>query len=160
MEIRPATQQDYDSVWEIFSKVIQTGDTYAFDPETPKADLQKYWFASPIQTFVAEEDHQILGTYIMKPNQVGLGNHIANCGYMVHPDARGKGIGSLLCRHSMQIAKEQGYQAMQFNIVVSTNLNAVKLWQKNGFTIIGTTPNGFRHLQLGLVDTYIMYRPL
>lgn len=160
MEIRPATQQDYDSVWEIFSKVIQTGDTYAFDPQTPKADLQKHWFTSPIQTFVAEEDHQILGTYIMKPNQVGLGNHIANCGYMVHPDARGKGIGSLLCRHSMQIAKEQGYQAMQFNIVVSTNLNAVKLWQKNGFTIIGTTPNGFRHLQLGLVDTYIMYRPL
>ena len=160
MEIRPATQQDYDSVWEIFSKVIQTGDTYAFDPQTPKADLQKHWFTSPIQTFVAEEDHQILGTYIMKPNQVGLGNHIANCGYMVHPDARGKGIGSLLCRHSMQIAKEQGYKAMQFNIVVSTNLNAVKLWQKNGFTIIGTTPNGFRHLQLGLVDTYIMYRPL
>jgi L-amino acid N-acyltransferase YncA len=160
MEIRPATLQDYDSIWEIFTTVVQSGNTYAFDPETPKTDLDKYWFGPAIQTFVACQDGKILGTYILKPNQPGLGNHVANCGYMVHPDTRGKGVGCLLCLHSLEKAKQLGYRGMQFNFVVSTNEKAVKLWQKHGFAIIGTTPKGFRHRQFGFVDTYIMYRDL
>jgi L-amino acid N-acyltransferase YncA len=160
MIIRKATESDYDHVWEIFSKVIQTGDTYVFDPETPKSDLKKHWFADYMQTYVAVENDVIVGTYIIKPNQIDLGNHIANCGYMVNPNFRGKGIGKLLCEHSLQIAKENNFKAMQFNIVVSTNENAVKLWHKFGFKIIGTTPNGFRHKKFGFVDTYIMYKEL
>lgn len=160
LKIRKATENDYNQVWEIFSKVIKTGDTYVFDPGTPKSDLQKHWFAAYMQTFVIEENGVILGTYIIKPNQIDLGNHIANCSYMVSPEAQGRGIGKLLCGHSLQIAKESGYLGIQFNIVVSTNEPAVKLWQKFGFEIIGTTPNGFRHAKLGLVDSYIMYKNL
>jgi L-amino acid N-acyltransferase YncA len=160
MEIRAASQQDYDAIWEIFSNVIQTGDTYVFDPNTPKSDLEKNWLAPSMHTFVMADGEKILGTYFLKPNQIDLGNHIANCGYMVHPDAQGKGVGKLLCQHSIETATKLGYLAIQFNIVVSTNVAAVKLWQKNGFSIIGTTPNGFRHQQLGLVDTYMMYRAL
>ena len=99
-----------------------------------------------------------MGTYVIKPNQIGLGNHVANCGYMVKSGSRGKGFGSRLCAHSIQFAKESGYVAIQFNTVVSSNEIAVNLWKKHGFSIIGTTPNGFRHPRLGLVDTYIMYR--
>jgi GNAT superfamily N-acetyltransferase len=160
MQIRKAfLDQDYDAVWEIFSRVIQSGDTYVFDPNTPKSELPKLWFAETMDTFVAtDDDETIVGTYFIKPNQLGLGNHIANCGYMVHPDHQGKGIGRLMCEHSLEYAKEKEYSGMQFNIVVSTNTSAVKLWQKCGFEIIGTSPKSFRHLQLGLVDTYIMYR--
>lgn len=109
---------------------------------------------------MAEEQGKIVGTYIIKPNHPGLGSHIANCGYMVHPDARGKGIGKKICEHSIAFARENGYRAMQFNIVVSTNEVAVALWKKLGFRIIGTTPNGFRHQKLGFVDTYTMYLEL
>jgi len=160
MIIRKATESDYDQVWEIFSKVIQTGDTYVFDPQTPKSDLKKHWFADYMQTYVAVDNDVIVGTYFIKPNQIDQGNHVANCGYMVNPNFQGKGIGKLLCEHSLQIAKENNFKAMQFNIVISTNEGAVKLWQKFGFKIIGTTPNGFRHKKLGLVDTYIMYKEL
>lgn len=162
MEIRKANKQrDYDAIWEIFSKVIQTGDTYVFDPNSPKDSLQKYWFADNMDTFVAvNEKEEIVGTYFIKPNQIGLGDHIANCGYMVNPDFQGKGTGKLLCKHSIRIAEEKGYLGIQFNIVVSTNTVAVKLWQKFGFNIIGTTPKGFRHKELGLVDTYIMFKDL
>ena len=161
MIIRTADKdKDYDQVWEIFSKVIQTGDTYVFDPQTPKSDLKKHWFADYMQTYVAVDNDVIVGTYFIKPNQIDQGNHVANCGYMVNPNFQGKGIGKLLCEHSLQIAKENNFKAMQFNIVISTNEGAVKLWQKFGFKIIGTTPNGFRHKKLGLVDTYIMYKEL
>ncbi|HXJ99579.1 MAG TPA: GNAT family N-acetyltransferase [Gelidibacter sp.] len=161
MEIRQADiQTDYEKVWEIFKNVISTGDTYVFDPETPRERLHKHWFADFMDTFVAVDNDEILGTYIIKPNQLDLGNHIANCSYMVNPKHHGRGIGKLLCGHSMNFAKAKGYLGIQFNIVVSTNEAAVKLWQKFGFDIIGTTPKGFRHRDLGFVDTYIMFKEL
>ncbi|MEP3390006.1 MAG: GNAT family N-acetyltransferase [Reichenbachiella sp.] len=160
MNIRKANLRDYDAVWNIFSAVIRTGDTYVFDPETPVEDLQKHWFANYMDTFVVEDKGKVLGTYIVKPNQPDLGSHIANASYMIHPDAQGKGIGKLLCQHSLDFAKSAGYHAIQFNIVVSTNQAAVELWKKFGFEIIGTTPDGFRHQTLGLVDTHIMYKKL
>ncbi len=160
MHIRKATKEDYEPVWEIFRDIIKTGDTYTFLPTTPKSELKKYWFADSMTTFVAEDAGKIVGTYFIKPNQIGLGNHIANCGYMINPNEQGKGIGKKLCEHSLNFAKQSGYLAMQFNIVVSTNIGAVKLWEKFGFKIIGTTPKGFRHSTLGLVDTYIMYMEL
>lgn len=162
MVIRRADiQQDYDKVWDIFSNVIKSGDTYVFDPGTPKELLSRYWFADYMDTFVAiDSDGEILGTYIIKPNQIDLGNHIANCGYMVSPKYQGRGIGKHLCEHSIAFAKGKGYLGIQFNIVVSTNTLAVTLWKKFGFEIIGTTPKGFRHKSLGFVDTYIMFKQL
>lgn len=162
MKIRPADKRnDYEEVWDIFSKVVASGDTYAFDPETPKADLERLWFADGMNTFVADDENgEVLGTYIIKPNQTGLGNHIANCGYMVKPGFDGRGIGTALCQHSISFARENGFLGMQFNFVVSTNENAVRLWQKLGFEIIGKTPRGFRHKELGLVDTFIMFKDL
>lgn len=161
MEIRRADKRtDYDQVWDIFRNVISTGDTYVFDPKTPKDSLQKYWFADSMDTFVAIDQDELVGTYMIKPNQIDLGDHIANCGYMVKPEYHGRGIGKLLCEHSINFAKQKGYVGMQFNIVVSTNESAVNLWQKFGFEIIGKTPKGFRHKTLGLVDTYIMFKDL
>ena len=160
MHIRKAIDQDRHEVWEIFTAVIQTGDTYVFAPDTPKEDLDKIWFAPYMETYILEDEGEILGTYVIKPNQIDLGSHIANGSYMVHPKAQGRGIGNLVCEHSLVEAKRFGFKAMQFNIVVSTNKVAVKLWQKHGFEIIGTISDGFNHLELGYVDAYIMFRKL
>jgi GNAT superfamily N-acetyltransferase len=111
-----------------------------------------------MKTFVAEDDGKIVGSYMIKPNQPGLGAHVANCGYMVHPAVQGKGIGYAMGLHSLDFARKNGYRALQFNIVVSTNVVAVRLWEKLGFSIIGTVPQGFHHKELGYVDTYIMHR--
>lgn len=162
MTIRRAIDKlDYEQLLEIFLRVIKTGDTYVFDPDTSADDFRKHWLASYMDTFVATDDTgTIYGTYILKANQLDLGSHIANASYMVHPDHQGKGVGRVLCNHSIEHAKNCGYRGIQFNIVVSTNTAAVALWQKCGFSIIGTTPGGFRHPQLGYVDTHIMFRSL
>lgn len=162
MTIRKADKTtDYEKVWEIFSNVVKSGDTYAYDPATKKESLQQLWFGDNMDTFVVVDEHDnVIGTYFMKPNQPGLGSHIANCGYMVHPLHHGKGIGQLLGEHSIRYGRERGYRGIQFNFVVSTNVVAVRLWQKLGFNIIGTTPLGFRHRELGFVDTYIMFMQL
>ena len=158
--IREATKKDYEAVWDIFHEVIQTEDTYVFAANTPKEDLEKHWFASYMHSFVAVENDEVIGTYILKPNQPGRGSHIANASYMVKRSARGKGIGGLLCQHSIETAKKLNFHAIQFNIVVSTNEAAVSLWKKHGFEIIGIVPEAFNHPEKGLVDALIMHKKL
>ena len=160
MKLRKATQDDIDATWEIFSQVISKGDTYVFDENTSKNDFERLWFAATMQTFVAEEDGAIVGTYFLKPNQPGRGNHIANASYIVKPGLQGKGIGQMMCEHSINVAHQLDFQAIQFNLVVSTNDRAVSLWKKNGFKIVGTIPKAFRHAREGFVDAHIMYLSL
>lgn len=158
--MRPATATDADALWNIIHAVIRTGDTYAFDPATSREDMLAFWLDPSKHTYVAESGGQIVGTFFMKDNQPGLGNHIANAGYMTAPTARGQGIGKYMGQWSLQEARRLGYQAMQFNIVVKSNTRAVQLWQDLGFRIIGEIPEAFRHQTLGLTAAYIMYQKL
>lgn len=158
--IRKATSSDADKVWEIFRLVIATGDTYVFPPDMSKKEALSHWFGPKYHTYVAEHKNEIKGTYIIKENQMGLGSHIANGSYMIHPESQGLGIGRKLGEHSIQEAQKLGFKAMQFNFVVSSNERAVALWMKLGFEIIGTIPDAFQHQTKGLVAAYIMYRKL
>ena len=156
--IRNAIDQDFEAIWDIFHNVVATGDTYAYSPDTSKKDAYDYWMPPQKKTYVATINDELVGTYFIKENQPGLGSHVANAAYMVHPEQHGKGIGLSMAEHSIDEARSQDYSAMQFNLVVSTNEPAVNLWKKMGFKIIGTTPHGFRHSSKGLIDTYILHR--
>jgi L-amino acid N-acyltransferase YncA len=156
--IRPATPQDFEKIWPFFHEIVAAGDTYTYAPDTSKEQAFQLWMTLPRQTFVAEEDGNILGSYYIKTNQSGGGEHVCNCGYMVSSLARGRGLASMMCEHSQSIAKELGYLAMQFNFVVSTNEGAVRLWTKLGFDTVGRLPKAFHHPVQGFVDALVMYK--
>ena len=156
--IREITKSDFESFWRTFSTVIQAQETYAFEPNMTLEQAFNLWCETPLKAYVFVENNVVLGTYYIKPNAMGPSSHICNCGYMVSNEARGKGIARLMCEHSQEKAIEFGFDAMQFNSVVSTNEVAVRLWEKLGFSIIGTIPKAYKHAQLGLVDSYIMYK--
>jgi L-amino acid N-acyltransferase YncA len=160
MNIRAATAEDRDAIWSIFHEVVATGDTYVFDPEMPRDEALAYWFQPGAHTYVAEEAGDVVGTYILKPNQPGLGAHVANAAFMVASAARGLGAGRMMGWHCLAEARRLGFRAIQFNYVVSTNEAAVRLWQKLGFEIVGTLPGAFRHATRGFVDVYVMFRQL
>ena len=154
-------QSDWLSVWKILEPVFRSGQTYAFSPKISESEAYRVWIETPTATYVAKDDSgNILGTYFIKPNQPSLGSHVCNCGYVVGEAARGQGIASLMCEHSQREAKRLDFRAMQFNLVVSTNKVAVRLWQKLGFQIVGTLPGAFRHSKYGFVDAFIMYKQL
>jgi GNAT superfamily N-acetyltransferase len=160
INLRPATRADDEAIWEIFRAVIATGDSFPFDPQMPREDALAYWFGPGARAYVAEHDGRVAGSYLFKPNQPGLGDHVANAAFMVSPAARGLGIGRRMGEHCLAEARRAGFLAMQFNFVISTNEPAVRLWQQLGFEIIGTLPGAFRHARLGLVDVYVMFRTL
>ena len=160
LSIRLASDTDWAAIWPLFQLVVSTGETYTIPPEVTEAEAKLYWMGKGLAVFVAELEGRLVGTYALRANQPGLGGHVANAGYMVHPEMFGQGIGSRMCEHSLGEARQRGFRAMQFNAVVSTNRRAVALWQRHGFAIIGTVPKGYRHRTLGFVDLYIMHRDL
>ena len=135
-------------------------NTYTFDPQISREDALAYWLHADADTYVAEHDRSIVGTYILKANQPGAGAHVANAAFMVDARARGLGIGRAMAEHCLAEARRFGFRAMQFNFVVSTNESALRLWRNLGFRVVGTLPGAFRHPTRGYVDVYVMYRSL
>lgn len=179
LEIRRAADEDKPGIWRIIEAVISTGDTYVFAPDSTEEEMLAYWCSPEKQTYVAVWTEQqkpksagilsdvlhgsngeIVGTFFLKANQPGLGAHVANAGYMVAPEAKGKRVGRTMAEFSLDEARRLGYRSMQFNFVVKSNEVAVKLWQNIGFEIIGEIPEAFNHARNGLTNAYIMYRKL
>ena len=158
IKILKANIEDFPEIWEIFQLIVKPGDTVSFPPDITIEEAKKYWMSDGMYAYKAMLDGIIVGTYVLKPNFPGLGSHVANGGYMVHPEYQGKKIGYQMTVHSLEEAKRLGFKAMQYNLVVSTNIPAIKLYQKIGFKIVGTIPKAFNHLKLGYVDAYIMHR--
>lgn len=160
MHIRPAHMNDAQSIWRIIGPTIRDGQTYALDQDMTEADALAYWLGNDRETFVAEDNGEIIGTYYIRTNQAGGGKHICNCGYMTAAAAMGRGIARAMCQHSLDYARQRGYRGMQFNFVVSTNTRAVALWKSFGFEIAGRLPQAFHHPKLGYVDALVMFRSL
>ena len=160
LKIRKANPADEQALWGILEPIIRKGGTYVFSTQRTQSEMIDYWMNKDKQTYVAEENGAILGTWYLKANQPDLGNHICNAGFMVSPLAWGKGIGRAMGVFSIKEAKSLGYQAMQFNFVIKTNEAAVGLWKSLGFQTIGEIPAAYRHPELGAVSALIMYLKL
>jgi len=160
MLIRPALSADRPAIWRIIGPAIRAGETYALDAAMTEDEALAYWLGADRETFVAEENGEILGTYYLRANQPGGGAHVCNCGYMTSAAATGRGIARRMAEHSLNHARERGFRAMQFNFVVSTNVRAIRLWESLGFAIVGRLPGAFRHPDHGYVDALVMYQSL
>ncbi|WP_372369760.1 N-acetyltransferase family protein [Candidatus Uabimicrobium sp. HlEnr_7] len=160
MNIRQAQKDDWPQVWNVLREAFHSEETYVYFANISEEDAYDIWIKKSLHVYVVEQDQVILGTYYIKPNQQGLGSHICNCGYISASQARGKGVGSLMCKHSLEEAKKIGFLAMQYNLVVSTNEGAIRLWKKFGFEIVGTIPQAFYFRKEKYVDAHIMYKKL
>jgi len=163
MTIRRAAAGDRKSIWRILEPVIRAGETYTLPRDLSRAAALRCWFAPGHEVWVAHEDQAvttILGTYYLRANQQGGGDHVANCGYMTARASEGRGVARAMCAHSLDRARQRGFRAMQFNFVVAVNRRAVRLWESFGFQIVGRLPGAFAHPGLGEVDALVMYRRL
>ena len=161
LQIRPYEPADWPEVWALLEPVFRAGETFPHDPAITPEQAQVAWVEQTQAVMVAvDSSGTVVGTYYLKPNSLALGAHVANAGYVVAEHYRRQGIGSRLCQHSLQAARRLGFQAMQFNLVVSTNTAGIRCWQRNGFQVVGTLPGAFRHRRLGYVDALVMVQGL
>ena len=143
MVIRSYTLSDLPAMIAIWNEVVEDG--IAFPQEdclTIETGLD--FFASQSYTGVAEIDGNIVGLYILHPNNVGRCGHICNASYAVSSACRGQHIGEKLVLDCLNQAKELGFRVLQFNAVVESNIHARHLYERLGFVQLGTIPGGFR----------------
>lgn len=142
MNIRAFVPADIDAANQVWNEVVEAGVAF---PQLEKLDRESglAFFQSQSFTGVCEEDGEILGLYILHPNNVGRCGHICNASYAVASRARGRGLGEALVCHCLEKARELGFGILQFNAVVSNNTPALNLYRKLGFTQLGTIPGGF-----------------
>lgn len=160
MLIRPASPADAPAIAALIVPEIRAGESYALPRDMTAEAAVAHWCGPDRATFVIEADGQLLGSYYLRANQAGGGDHVANAGYMVAPAARGRGVARAMATDSFGRARAAGFCAMQFNFVIASNRRAVELWQTLGFAVVGRLPGAFRHPTLGAVDALVMFRSL
>ncbi|HIW72769.1 MAG TPA: GNAT family N-acetyltransferase [Firmicutes bacterium] len=154
--LRPYREEDLPAITALWNQVVEQGDSFPGDrPLSPgeAADM----FAAQTDTIVACGDGEVVGLYILHPNNIGRCSQIANASYAVRRDRRGGGIGRRLVCDSLRRAKARGFAGMQYNAVVKSNTAAIALYLKLGFTVLGTVKNGYRLADGRLTDTLIFY---
>ena len=142
MTIRQFEDRDIEQAREIWNEIVRDGVAF---PQLEELDTQSGldFFHSQSFTGVYQENGELLGLYILHPNNLGRCGHICNASYAVASRARGRGVGEALVLHCLKTAKELGFRIMQFNAVVSNNTTALRLYAKLGFTQLGVIPGGF-----------------
>ncbi|MDF2908787.1 MAG: acetyltransferase [Herbinix sp.] len=140
--VRGYKQEDIPSMTEIWNRVVDEANAF---PQTERLNLEEAerFFLGQTFTAVAVHGDEVVGLYILHPNNIGRCGHIANASYAVGSGHRGQRIGENLVLHSLVKAKEYGFKLMQFNAVVSINHTAIHLYEKIGFTRLGVIPKGF-----------------
>jgi L-amino acid N-acyltransferase YncA len=154
--VRGYILEDLPAMTEIWNQVVEEANAF---PQTEKLSLEeaKHFFSEQTFTGVAVYQEEVVGLYILHPNNIGRCGHIANASYAVSRTRRGMKIGERLVRHSLSKAKEYAFRLMQFNAVVSINHKAIHLYEKIGFTRLGVIPKGFRLGDGSLSDIILYY---
>ena len=129
---------------EVWNEVVRDGVAFPQEDELDEISGDEFFRAQSFTGLAVDETGEVLALYILHPNNVGRCGHIANASYAVRSDMRGRHLGELVVKHSIDKAAELGFRILQFNAVVATNVHARHLYQRLGFTELGTIPGGFR----------------
>lgn len=140
-EFKKEYVQDAIAIW---NDIVEDGIAF---PQKEALDEKSgtEFFNSQSFTGIAidTDSNEVVGLYILHPNNVGRCGHISNASYAVKKSKRGMHIGEFLVKDCLAKAKEIGFKILQFNAVVATNTSALKLYAKLGFTQLGIIPSGF-----------------
>lgn len=144
IELRPIDEMSLTACVEIWNQVVEAGEAFP-QTELLTKESGRDFFNAQTYTGTAWDlsNERVVGVYILHPNNVGRCGHICNASYAVSAAMRGQHIGELLVNDCMKQAKKHGYRILQFNAVVKSNERALKLYEKLGFTQLGTIPGGF-----------------
>ena len=159
MELRLIEKADLPQATALWNDVVAAGDSFPGDQPLSEAEAWEL-FCAQTETVCAVKGDEVVGVYILHPNNIGRCAHIANASYAVKAGARGQGIGRLLVEDCLERAKKDGFRGLQFNAVVASNTAAIALYLKLGFKVLGTVTGGYRDRDGHYRDTLIFLKTL
>lgn len=155
LTLRDFKEKDLPQMTEIWNEIVEEGVSFPGE-EALSLEQAREMFAAQTRTVVALRGEEVVGVYILHPNNIGRCGHIANASYGVKRGCRGGGIGEKLVCHSLQSLEKCGFRGLQFNAVVAANRTAIALYKRLGFARVGTIPGGY-HLKDGRYEDIIIF---
>ncbi len=155
--LRPIEKADLTQAAAIWNDVVAAADSFPGDMILSEDEAWEM-FCAQTETVCAVKGDEVVGVYILHPNNIGRCAHIANASYAVKAGARGQGIGRRLVEDCLERAKKHGFRGLQFNAVVASNTAAIALYLKLGFKVLGTVSGGYRDKDGHYRDTLIFLK--
>ena len=138
-ELAVLRDDQHDELFDLFEAIVAALEGFPQAPPLTRDDFDAAWIRPTTVVVVALVDGKVAGAHYLKPNSPGRAAHIANAGYIVAPEARGRGVGRALVEDSIQRAPKLGFDAIQFNLVFASN-PARKLYEELGWEAVGRIP--------------------
>ncbi len=157
IEMRSLRQADLKQATDIWNFIVEEANSFPGDQVLCEAEAAAM-FAQQTETVCAFQGDEVVGLYILHPNNIGRCGHIANASFGVKPAYRGQGIGRQLVEDCLKRSQDNHFMGLQFNAVVASNYPAITLYLKLGFKIIGTIKDGYRLKDNRYVDTLIFLK--
>ena len=142
--VREFRSEDTKDAIAIWNEVVDQGKAFPQLEDLGVEDGEAFFKEQSYTGIAVNENDEIVGLYILHPNNIGRCGHICNASYAVRRDFRGEHIGEKLVLDCLAQAKVKGFRIMQFNAVVANNTHALHLYERIGFTRLGVIPQGFR----------------
>jgi GNAT superfamily N-acetyltransferase len=143
VELGPLLPADQGALFGLFEEVVASGDGLPHEPPLTEEMFATTWLRPVTVTIAArlraKGRKELAGAYYLKPNFAGRAAHIANAGYLVSSAHRRRGIGRRLVEDSLLRAPALGFDAIQFNLVFSSNPARV-LYEELGWRAVGRLP--------------------
>ncbi|WP_018610028.1 GNAT family N-acetyltransferase [Uliginosibacterium gangwonense] len=156
MKIRQASLEDAARICEIYNPfILDTTVTYELEAVSVEAMRERILAKQRKHDWlVAEDESGVLGYgYYGRFRERAAYDHVVESSIYLAPQARGKGLGTLLYNAIIHRAHEQGYREM-IGVVALPNPASAALHESLGFAAVGTlVRSGFkfgRYLDTGI----------
>ena len=141
--VRELEERDLDAAVRIWNRVVEDGVAFPQLNGLTREQARQFFAGQSFTGVACAPDGEVVGLYILHPNNEGRCGHICNASYAVAAERRGQHVGEALVRHCLEKGRELGFRILQFNAVVCSNAAAIALYQKLGFVRLGVVPGGF-----------------
>jgi GNAT superfamily N-acetyltransferase len=152
LSIGPLRREEESDLFELFAEIVDSGDGFPHEAPLTDEGFEATWIHPVSITVAARVGSELAGAYYLKPNFVGRAAHIANAGYVVARGRWRQGIGRHLVEDSTWRAPHLGFDAIQFNLVFSSN-PARALYEELGWVVVGCIPRA-----VGGEDCFVYWR--
>ena len=159
-----AKPEDIESLRRLYEVIVDEGTSFPHEQMPPNEDFQAYWFGGCGTVLASVQTRKgptaLAGAYYLKANWPGRASHVANAGFMVAPEWRGKGLGRLLGETMLNHARALAFRSVIFNLVFAENRGSRRLWEQLDFRVLGTIPQAVRNTDGTYQDAFMMFRSL
>lgn len=147
--IRYAMKSDLPMVWENFNEVVQERIFIPVISEVSNKYEQESWFYNHQSennvVLIAEIGGKVIGHCTIEHNNWECSEQVGELGILLNKQYRHArpSIGKILVKIAIREAKLKGFKKITLS-VFHTNTNAIKMYKKIGFTIVGTRKKQFQ----------------